>query len=587
LENGDKHWRKRRQNRHLSQLFSWFHFLFSKISVMGVEISTPYRSSNVVVVKKKVYIDSSSSPEQTVTVSHDPNHDYSSDNLDSYFRKYRMNTAGYQALIETPFGKMACVYADWTASGRCYLPIEQKLSTTLATYVANTHTETSALGHLMTSAYKRARQIIKKHVNASDEDVLVSVGSGMTGAVNKFQSILGFKIPEQHKDLVEYGKDDPDRPLVLVSHYEHHSNQISWENTLAEVVIVPGNEKGLISPALFDKVVKKYAHRRMKIAAISACSNVTGVRSPFHEVAKVMHSNGGYCFVDFATSFGYVDVDMHPSDDPDKRLDAIYCSPHKLLGGPGSSGIVIFHRSLYRLKKPEFCGGGTVNWTNPWGEQGYVSNIEEREDAGTPAFLQTMKAALAIQLKEEMTTAKMLAREHYINSLVFNRLDKIKNLHILAPHIRTNRLSIFAIYIDDLHYNLLARLLNDRFGIQCRGGCNCAGSYAHFLFDIDAPGSKEITDLIDKGDFSSKPGWCRISFHPSMSNEEIHFTCNALIEIAKHHEQWVHAAYPGYVYDSSANQFNSPCKNDKRWINEIIDDIFTTTEPTAITTTKN
>jgi selenocysteine lyase/cysteine desulfurase len=443
------------------------------------------------------------------------------------------------------------------------------------------------LGHIMTSAYKRARVIIKKHVNADEDDVLLVCGSGMTGALNKFQSILGIKVHEQHRSqLLLHPNKDEMLPVVFITHYEHHSNQISWENAfVSEVVIVPSDAEGRVSVTNFTKAFQSFHHYKYKIACISACSNVTGVYTPYHEIAKIAHENGVLCFVDFSASFGYVDIDMHPTtttttttgDDSSSSLeylDAIFCSPHKLLGGPGACGICIFNKRMYQLTKPDFCGGGTVNWTNPWGEQGYVDSIEEREDAGTPPFLQTIRCALAIQLKEKMTVSKLQAREHHINQIVFDRLlggGDCSNITILASQIK-DRLSIFSIYIQGLHYNLLARLLNDYYGIQCRGGCNCAGTYGHILFNIDTEESHAITDRINQGDFSTKPGWCRISFHPIMTDKEVHYICDSVLHIAKTFKE----LSEGYIYDPVSNQFSlSSAGEDNKLIETMVDQIMT------------
>ncbi len=508
-----------------------------------------------------------------------------------HFHRFRVNTIGFNATLHSHHAdeEIPCIYSDWTASGRCYGPIEEVISRQIAPYVANTHTETSLLGHVMTAAYKRARNNIKRHVHANENDALIVCGSGMTGALNKFQSILGLKVHESLRsrilqELTEKVADSlhDDLPVVFITHYEHHSNQISWENALTEVVLVSPDKDGRVSVNNFEEAFLKYETRKYKYASISACSNVTGVITPFHAIAKVAHKHSVYCFVDFAASFGYVNVDMHPNDDPEAYLDAIFCSPHKLLGGPGSCGVCIFNKALYTLKKPDFCGGGTVNWTNPWGEQGYVSNIEDREDAGTPPFMQTIRAALAIQLKEEMSVEKIAAREHYINNMVFERLGHVENIHILAGHIK-ERISIFSIYIDGLHYNLLAKLLNDYYGIQCRGGCNCAGTYGHVLFGIDRGQSKAITDLIDKGDNSTKPGWCRLSFHPIMTNAEVNFVCDSVLHIANNHKE----LSKEYYYDARLNQFYFTCRchqSDKgkmvtaneqeQWIQRIVDQVL-------------
>jgi len=241
---------------------------------------------------------------------------------------------------------------------------------------------------------------------------------------------------------------------------------------------------------------------------------------PYFEMAKLMHQYGGYCFVDFAASAPYVDIDMHPSD-PMKQLDAIFFSPHKFLGGPGSSGVLIFNSKLYHSKHPDQPGGGTVDWTNRWGQYKFVNDIELREDGGTPGFMQVIRTALCIELKNQMGAKNINEREEELLKIIFSELPKIKGLHILGDNVK-NRLGVVSFYIEKIHYNLIVKLLNDRFGIQMRGGCACAGTYGHFLLDVTYKKSKHITNKINKGDLSEKPGWVRMSIHPTTTDEELY-----------------------------------------------------------------
>ena len=402
-------------------------------------------------------------------------------------------------------------------------------------YVANTHTETSSTGMAMTHAYHKARQVIKRHVNASADDVLISANSGMTGVINKFQRILGFRIHEKYLDAIDF--DETERPIVFVSHMEHHSNQTSWLETIAEVKIIPPDEDGLVCVEQFKKTLEPYKHRKHKIAAITSCSNVTGILTNYYDIAEEMHMHNGYCFVDFACSAPYIDIDMHPKERPEAWLDAIYFSPHKFLGGPGTSGILVFNNKLYDNSIPDNPGGGTVQWTDPWGDHEYVDDIEAREDGGTPAFLQTIKVALCINLKDEMSVDKMMKREEEQLDYIWDRINSIDGLTILADRHK-NRLGVISFYVDGLHYNLGVKMLNDRFGIQTRGGCSCAGTYGHYLLNISEDVSHSITEQITHGDCSLKPGWIRMSIHPTMSNEELDFIVAALQELAAYYPSW-------------------------------------------------
>jgi selenocysteine lyase/cysteine desulfurase len=399
----------------------------------------------------------------------------------------------------------------------------------------------------MTMAYHEAKHIIKKHVNATNDDVLINTGTGMTGVVNKFQRILGLRIPE---NLREYTSIPTElKPIVFVSHMEHHSNQTSWLETMADVVIIPADEKGLFCIDNLKALLVKYQDRNFKIASITSCSNVTGIKTPYHEVAKLMHQNNGVCFVDFACSGPYVAIDMHPQD-PESYLDAIFFSPHKFLGGPGTSGVLIFNKNLYKNSVPDCPGGGTVSWTNPWGEHKYIDNIEDREDGGTPGFLQVIKTALAIQLKDKMGVENILKREHELVSYIFDALKENPNIVLLAEETQ-DRLGVISFYIKDLHFNLGVKLLNDKFGIQTRGGCSCAGTYGHYLLHVDQETSNDLVCQITSGDLIKKPGWIRMSVHPTTTTEEIIFVCNSINDLANNYKDWIGE----YEYDSKTNEF--------------------------------
>ncbi|NNK76112.1 MAG: aminotransferase class V-fold PLP-dependent enzyme, partial [Maribacter sp.] len=319
--------------------------------------------------------------------------------LEVYFQQFRQHIVGVDQTFNSPYGVKRIIYADWTASGRLYGPIEEKLLHEVGPMVANTHTETSFTGSVMTMAYHNARKKIKDHVNANEDDVLITVGTGMTGAVNKFQRILGLKVSENLKEHTKI--PDAMRPIVFVSHMEHHSNQTSWLETIAKVEVIPCDETGLICFESFQKLLDKYKDNLIKIASITACSNVTGIKTDYHRIAKMIHQNNGLCFIDFACSAPYVEIDMHP-ENKDEYLDAIFFSPHKFLGGPGACGVLIFNKKLYKNLVPDNPGGGTVTYTNPWGNHDYIDDIETREDGGTPGFLQAIRTAFAIQLKEDM-----------------------------------------------------------------------------------------------------------------------------------------------------------------------------------------
>ncbi|MFH2030512.1 MAG: aminotransferase class V-fold PLP-dependent enzyme, partial [Bacteroidota bacterium] len=340
------------------------------------------------------------------------------------------------------------------------------------------------------------------------------------------------------------------RPVIFITHMEHHSNHTSWLETIADVVILEPDEKGLVDVSCLEKALSAYKNRELKIGSFTACSNVTGISTPYYELSKIMHEHGGYSFIDFAASAPYENINMHP-DNPAEKLDAIFLSPHKFLGGPGTSGVLVFDSKLYKSRVPDHPGGGTVDWTNPWGKHKYINNIEMREDGGTPGFLQAIRTALCIKLKEEMLVEKILKREEELLEIAFNRFDKIPKLHLLANETR-DRLGIISFYVENMHYNLIVRLLNDRYGVQVRGGCSCAGTYGHYLLHVDPTRSKKITDKINEGDLSEKPGWIRMSLHPTMTNSELEFILDAIEETINNADQWS----KDYIYSSKTNEYS-------------------------------
>ncbi len=475
--------------------------------------------------------------------------------LEKYFEPFREKTIGRNAKFKTPYGEKEIVYADWIASGRLYEDIEKKIAEDFGPFVGNTHTETSVTGTTMTRAYHKAKHIIKKHVNAGEKDVLINVGSGMTAGINKLLRILGISVPEQIKPKVELPEEE--RPIVFITHIEHHSNQLSWEESLADVEIIQPDEKGLVNYDYLADLLEKYKNRKIKIGSFSACSNVTGIQPDYRRLSKMMHQAGGYCFVDFAASAPYAEINMHPEDE-EERLDAIFFSPHKFLGGPGSAGVLVFNSDLYTRKIPDHPGGGTVDWTNPWGEHKYIDDIELREDGGTPGFLQTIRASLAILLKEKMGVENIKKREEELLDIIWDELESIPKLHLLADEHR-DRLGVLSFYVENVHYNLMVKLLNDRYGIQVRGGCSCAGTYGHYLLHLDPTRSHKITEKINRGDLSEKPGWIRVSLHPTMTDDEVKYILNAIKEIIDNADEWS----KDYKYNPRTNEFYHISFNDE------------------------
>lgn len=467
--------------------------------------------------------------------------------LERYFREFRQNIVGIDQEFMSPYGRQKIIYGDWIASGRLYRPIEDRISNDMGPFVGNTHTETSETGARMTQAYHYSHQFIKQHVRAGSNDVIITAGFGMTAVINKFQRILGLKF--HSKASAKKCIEERERPVVFITHMEHHSNQTSWYETSADVVVVEPGKNLLVNPDNLRQSLEKYKDRPFKIGSFTACSNVTGVRTPYYELARAMHESGGVCFIDFAASAPYDEINMHPAD-PMEKLDAVMFSPHKFLGGPGSSGVIVFDASMYKNEVPDQPGGGTVDWTNPWGKYKYVDDIEAREDGGTPGFLQSIRTALCFELKDKMGIDKILQRENELLGRAFAGLDTIAGLNILANNVR-NRLGVISFYVEGIHYNLLVQLLNDKYGIQTRGGCACAGTYGHFLLEVSYEKSEEITDKISHGDLSEKPGWVRWSLHPTMTDKEVDITIDALKDIVQNIRTYAN----DYTYFNRSNTF--------------------------------
>lgn len=475
--------------------------------------------------------------------------------LEQYFSKFRHNTIGFNHTFESIYGEQKVLYADWIASGRLYGPIEDVMRYKIAPMIANIHSFSSETGKASTYCYKYAQELIKKHVNAKESDVLVATGSGMTAALSKLQRIMGLRLPVSFREKEE-NNYVLDRPVVFITHMEHHSNQVPWYETVADVVILPADENNLVDPEILEETLKKYLGRPLKIGSFTACSNVTGIITPFHKLAKVMHQYGGYCFVDFAASAPYVKIDMHP-ENPQEQLDAIFFSPHKFLGGPGTCGVLVFNENLYKSNFPDSPGGGNVKYTTPWGGYRYNDEIQIKEDGGTPGFLQVIRTALCLELKEQMGILNIKNRENELLAICYSELNKIDGLSILGG-IKTKRIGCVSFIIENIHYNLIVRLLNDRFGIQVRGGWSCASTYAHSLFAIDEVESLSITNAILENNLSKKPGWVRLSLHPTMTNEELLFICNAINKIVLYYEEWQTV----YKYNPCNNEFESLVKED-------------------------
>lgn len=378
---------------------------------------------------------------------------------------------------------------------------------------------------------------------------------------------MGLRWPSRCVDYTVNGQlpevDEALRPVVFVTSMEHHSNHISWLETIATVEIIGQTEEGHVDVDHFRQLLCQYRSRRTKIAAVTACSNVTGIETPYRAIASIIHEQSGLCFVDFASSAPYVNIDMHP-DEKGAYLDAVYFSMHKFLGGPGTPGVLIFNTSLYDNPVPDHPGGGTILYSNPWKERDYIADIETREDGGTPAVLQGIKAAMCIRLKEQMGVENMLRREEELVQIAFRRFSLMSQVHVLQKNV-THRLGIISFLIAGANYNLIVKLLNDRFGIQMRGGCSCAGTYGHYLLQVDPSLSHHIRNELLAGNMSAKPGWIRLSIHPTMTNQEMEYIMDAIETTTARYREWMRE----YHADPATNEYilhESPVSPDvSKW----------------------
>ena len=469
----------------------------------------------------------------------------------------RQQIVGIDSTFETPFGRRMMVYCDYTASGRCLHFVERYLQGLQRIY-ANTHTEDDVTGRNMTNLLHKAESMIKEAINAGPNGRIVACGTGATGAIDKFQQIVGIALPPATratlvKELEDFmGQEQLEafrahqrahQPVVFVGPYEHHSNEVSWRQGLATVVEVNLTAAGGIDLAHLEQLLKDPAYLgRPRFGSFSAASNVTGMRSPIKAICRLLHAHDAIACFDFAASAPYVDIDMNPdpgSEGGDPSIDAVFISPHKFLGGPGSSGVLVFNERIYHKElPPSVGGGGTVDYVSPV-DQDFVKDVEEREKAGTPGVLQTMKAALAFQVKRDAGVERIERREQELLGRAKRKWENNPGIEILGNTDMSRRIGIVSFNVRDcdgkyLHPKLATVLLNDLFGIQSRAGCSCAGPYGHRLLDIDQETSEQYRDWVRKGYQGIKPGWCRVGFHYVMDDAEADYVVAAVDFLGRH-----------------------------------------------------
>jgi selenocysteine lyase/cysteine desulfurase len=474
-------------------------------------------------------------------------------NSDQLIETIRTSVIGRDEVVEGPFGPRKVTYADYTASGRSLSFIEDYIREAVMPLYANTHTESSGTGLQTTRFREEARNMVRSCVGATDDHAVVFCGSGMTGAIDRLIGVLGIRIPcnlEDRYQLIEHIPPE-ERPVVFIGPYEHHSNELPWRESIADVITISEDADGHIDLDQLERELQAYADRELKIGSFSAASNVTGIISDVESISILLHRYGALSFWDFAAAGPYVEMSMSPAaTGPEAHLaykDAIYLSPHKFIGGPGTPGLLVARKELFTNRVPAVPGGGTVAYVNPV-DHHYLEDIEHREEGGTPAIIESIRAGLVFQLKEAVGAEAIKRREEEMTTKAIASWSANPNIEVLGNH-DADRLSIVSFVVRYgpryLHHNFVVAVLNDLFGIQSRGGCSCAGPYGHRLLGIDLERSHEFEREITRGCEGIKPGWVRVNFNYFISEQVVDFILDAVHFVAN--EGW--RLLPHYRFD--------------------------------------
>lgn len=469
---------------------------------------------------------------------------------------------GENRLFSTPFGQKPLVYADYTASGRGLTLIEDFIRDRVLPFYANTHTESSFTGRQTTHLREQARQQIRTAVNASEDDQVIFCGSGASAAIHKLIDLLNLRLPAELDARYGFSQQIPEseRPVVFIGPYEHHSNELPWRESIAELVVIPVGEDGTIDQKALEQALIRYEARALKIGSFSAASNVTGIKSDVDAITRLLHQYHALSFWDYAAAAPYVPINMSGDSEQscseqnrneNNHKDAVFISPHKFVGGPGTPGVLIVNKHILNNRVPAVPAGGTVAFVSP-DEHRYIDDHQRREEGGTPAIIESIRAGLVFSLQQTIGTDTIMAREADFMARAIARWQQHPNVRILGldeTSEKTARLSIISLQVlhgeQQLHYGFIVALLNDVFGIQARGGCSCAGPYAHHLLSIDAETSQALDAQLRQGHMILRPGWVRMNFNYFISEVTFNYLLRAVELIATH--GW--RLLPFYQYD--------------------------------------